>query len=134
MVKRPLMRKVCRGCASLPLATVVRLKLVHDPPVLLGAADFFHGVEAGEDELDAGGADGRVAGGVDLEGFVPDGRDALEPLGVVRRGQHVADFDLHALGQRSRRSRPGRALSTYSSKTSRIASAMTASSTCRSDI
>ena len=63
------------------------------------AADFVDGVEAGEDEFDAGGADGGVGGGVDLEGFVPDGRHALEAVGVVLRGQHVADFDLHALAE-----------------------------------
>ena len=40
-------------------------------------------LNAGEDEFDAGGADGAFAGGVDFEGFVPEGRDALEPVGVV---------------------------------------------------
>src|SRR5687767_13630787 len=54
--------------------------LIHHPPMLLGPADFFHGVEAGEDEFDAGGADGGVAGRVDFEGFVPEGWDALEAV------------------------------------------------------
>ena len=73
--------------------------LIDYATVLLGAADFFEGVEAGEDEFDAGGADGGVAGGVDFEGFVPEGGDAFEAFGVVFARERVANFDFDAAAE-----------------------------------
>ena len=64
-----------------------------------GSGDLFVGVEAGEDEFDAGGADGGVVGGVDFEGFFPGGGDALEAVGVIGRWEHVADFDFDAFAE-----------------------------------
>ena len=58
--------------------------LIHNPPVVLGAGDFVEGVEAGQDEFDAGGPHGGVAGGAGLEGLVPHGRDALQVLACWR--------------------------------------------------
>ena len=100
--------------------------------MLLGPGDPIGGVQPGQHELDARGPHRRIAGGVHLERLVPGRRHALQPLGVVARRQHVADLDLHALAKRSRRSRPGRAGRRIPRTPSRIASAMIASSTCRS--
>ena len=64
--------------------------------MLLTAADAVHRVEASQDELDARGADRRLAAGIDLKGFVPGGRDSLQTLSVVGRRKHIPDFHLHA--------------------------------------
>ena len=61
------------------------LQLIHNSAVMLGAAEAVHGVEAGQDELDAACAHRRVAGRVDLEGLVPDGRHTFEPIGITSR-------------------------------------------------
>src|SRR5262245_65457043 len=73
------------------------LDLVPQPPVAPGAADDVARPEAGEHELGARSADGHALGRVDLEGLLPDLRDALHDLLVVRAGEHVPHFDLDAL-------------------------------------
>src|SRR5262249_43638511 len=56
-------------------------------------------VQPGQDELDTRRPHRLALRGVDLEGLLPGPRHALEAIGVVRAGQHVADLDLHALGE-----------------------------------
>ena len=50
--------------------------------MLLAAADAVHGVEAGEDEFDAGSADGVFAARVHFESLIPGRGHSLQPLGV----------------------------------------------------
>src|ERR1041385_6606213 len=72
---------------------------IHHAAVVLGAGDVVGRVQAGQDELHATGAHCGVVGGVDFECLVPCRRHALQPIGVIRRREHVAHFDLHALAK-----------------------------------
>src|SRR5690606_29330444 len=74
-------------------------ELIGDSPVLLSSGNAIGCIESGEDELDTGGSNGCIAGGIDFECFLPGGGDTFQAFDVGTGGEHVSDFDANLFGE-----------------------------------
>src|SRR3954470_15600008 len=73
-----------------------RSRLIYDASALLTATDLVCRIKTGQNKFNTRSTNRFIFTSVHLERLVPHWRYSLDEAGVVRRRQHIADFDLDA--------------------------------------